>query len=71
MSTAAGVQVGQVWADADPRVYGRRVRVDEVDQRWAYVVPVQGGRRSRILLRFDRTGQASIRGYRLVEDAAR
>lgn len=60
------VEVGQVWADNDPRGYGRKLRVVEVDQTHATVEAVadQRGRRTRI--RLDRFRQTA-NGYRLVE----
>lgn len=49
------VHVGQIWADADPRSAGRRVRVLRTDGSFAYVKPVDArglphpkGRETRI-----------------------
>lgn len=54
---------GQIWADKDPRSYGRTVQVLEVDGvRFAIVKSPTGlGRRSRV--QYDQYG---LRGYRLV-----
>lgn len=67
------VRVGQVWQDADPRTYGRHLRVAEVDSTHATVVHVDiagrpVGRRERITrIRLDRFRPTST-GYRLVTD---
>lgn len=52
---------GQIWADADRRGYGRRVRVIDADATRATVQAIDGGRKSRVLC-----GEYGLRGYRLV-----
>lgn len=52
---------GQIWADTDPRGYGRKVRATDVDATRATVQAIDGGRKSRVL--HDEHG---LRGYRLV-----
>jgi hypothetical protein len=68
------VRLGQIWADNDPRGYGRKVRVVEIGDTHATVElhqprhPVSSakpGRRTRI--RLDRFRPTST-GYRLVTD---
>lgn len=58
---------GQIWADKDPRGYGRRVRIIEVDKTRATVAAVttgpKPGRRTRVL--YDEYG---LRGYTLVSE---
>jgi hypothetical protein len=76
MTTTPNVRPGQVWADNDPRGYGRQVRVIDVDHRYAYVRGHDSrggwnGRPSRISLsslRPDSKGQRT--GYHLVRDVA-
>lgn len=74
----SGVAAGQVWLDCDPRSAGRRIRVVEIDGRYAVVELVdkrgrpalghetqqkaEPGRRTRI--RLDRFVERST-GYRL------
>lgn len=53
--------VGQVWADNDPRGYGRRLRIVEIDGTHAVVH--DGTRQSRI--RLDRFRPTNT-GYRYV-----
>lgn len=69
------VRVGQVWADNDPRMLGRTLRVDDVrDGKAACVVLTPGrfsgpsvvGRRVRISLKRFRP---THNGYRLVTEA--
>lgn len=72
---SADVRPDQIWQDNDPRGYGRRVRVESVDVRYAYVRSNDGrggwaGRKSRLALtsmRSDSKGQRT--GYHLVRDA--
>lgn len=68
--------VGQVWQDNDPRSYGRRLRIVEIDGTHAVCVlvtarqPVSSakpGRRTRI--RLDRFRPTST-GYRYVGEAS-
>jgi hypothetical protein len=35
MSEGVQVSVGQIWADADPRSAGRKIRITEVGDGWA------------------------------------
>jgi hypothetical protein len=67
------VKVGQVWADNDPRVPWRKIRVDEIVRGYAMVTVVEDptspkcvGKQRRI--RLDRFRPTST-GYRLVSDA--
>ncbi|WP_438491793.1 hypothetical protein [Streptomyces asiaticus] len=64
------VQVGQVWADNDKRSEGRTVRVNEVDDRYAYCTVLtpatpggRTGQRTRIALARMRPTPT---GYRLL-----
>lgn len=63
------IRPGQLWMDNDPRSTGRRLRVVEVDDRYAYCESPAGlgskSRKSRILI--DRLHPTST-GYRLIED---
>lgn len=74
------VRPGQIWADNNPRSTGRKVRVEYVDSRYAYVVVVDSryqpwpsetrARHSRILLdRFRPTSTGYRTGYRLIAEA--
>lgn len=76
-SAPIAIEVGQVWADDDPRSQGRTIRITEVDppnfRARAVIVTVarnvgedQVGRRTRwISFRRFRPGK---RGYRLLEN---
>lgn len=64
------VRPGQVWQGNDPReAPGRKIRVVDVDSRYAHVTDLVGKHPRRILLGTDRP-ESYIRGYRLVEDVA-
>lgn len=76
MTTTPPVEPGQIWADNDPRAYGRHLRVLELTETHAVVEqvstrdksphPATIGRRTRI--RLDRFRPTST-GYRLVRHA--
>jgi len=67
------VKVNQVWADNDPRVPWRKIRVDKIVRGYAMVTVVENptqtnsvGKRRKI--RLDRFRPTST-GYRLVSEA--
>lgn len=69
MPETTTVRPGQIWADNDKRSSGRELRIERVDDRYAYAVsPGPGGRfrQSRILLTRMRPTST---GYRLVQEA--
>jgi len=74
MNQQQPVEPGQVWADNDPRGYGRKIRVVAIDGTHATVEVVAhravssgtAGRQTRI--RLDRFRPTST-GYRLVRNA--
>lgn len=64
--------VGQIWQDNDPRGYGRRIRIVEIDDTHAVVEhhnPRAVGRRPRrTRVRLDRFRPTST-GYRFIADS--
>jgi hypothetical protein len=70
MPETTTVRPGQIWQSKDPReTPGIRIRVLDVDFRYAHVESASGGRPRRILLDTN-SGGTFIRGYRLAEDVA-
>ncbi|GAA3722194.1 hypothetical protein GCM10022224_104170 [Nonomuraea antimicrobica] len=72
MTTHATVHPFQVWADNDKRCSGRTVRVDEVDDRFAYctvLTPREGSIRTghRVRIAINRM-RPTATGYRLIEE---
>lgn len=62
----AEVKPGQVWADRDWRMTGRKLTVKSVDGEYAYCSTLFGNREVRILLR---RFKPTSTGYDLVADA--
>lgn len=66
-------EVGQIWADNDPRSKGRRLRIESVSDRFVRAVVVadrDGAKQSSVGLRFainrDRL-RPTRNGYRLID----
>jgi hypothetical protein len=61
------VKPGQVWEDCDKRMNGRRIKVEKIDDKYAYCHRVAfGGWKVRILLSRMRPNST---GFKLVENA--
>jgi hypothetical protein len=68
MPETTTVRPGQIWADNDKRSNGRELRIERVDDQYAYAVsPGRGGRFQQTRIRLDRFRPTST-GYRLVQD---
>ncbi|MGR6915392.1 hypothetical protein ACU635_14200 [[Actinomadura] parvosata] len=72
MNAQVTVRPLQVWADNDKRCSGRTVRVDEVDERFAYctvLTPREGSTRTghRVRIAINRM-RPTATGYRLISD---
>ena len=55
------VQPGQVWKDADPRTPDRFLRVDRVENRFAFCTVLSSGRKTRIAVPAHETRQDGLR----------
>lgn len=63
----AGVKVGQVWHDNDPRINnGRRRVVIEIDL--PYAVCTTHKETTKVRIRLDRFASKGTRGYTLIQD---
>ncbi|MEU6783420.1 hypothetical protein ABZ912_29855 [Nonomuraea angiospora] len=73
MTAQAAVRPLQVWADNDKRCSGRTIRVDEVDDRFAYctvITPREGSTRTghRVRIAINRM-RPTATGYQLIKEA--
>jgi hypothetical protein len=59
------VQAGQVWKDADPRTPDRFLRIDRVENRFAFCTVLSSGKKTRIAVQRMKPGKT---GYELIHN---
>jgi hypothetical protein len=64
------VKVGQVWKDRDWRMNNRRIKVERVDEKYAYCSAVSYPSGRTIRIRLDRF-KATSQGYDLIEEGGK